>query len=90
MAWDGQERRKTMKDDIMTRDDCERCDVRTTVFGKDGLKDSMKEIREDYHSIDKRLSRIEAIALGIAAAYVFFSQILPVLLKWGQAAARTP
>jgi hypothetical protein len=60
--------------------------VRTAIYGKDGLKDEMRKVRETMASIDKRLSRIEAIGLGIAAAWVFFSQILPALVKMGQAA----
>ena len=77
--------------DVMTQDDCNRlrleCPTREAVYGKDGVKDQMREVRDELKKIDRRLSRIEYLGLGVAAAYVFFSQILPVLIRMGQAAA---
>jgi hypothetical protein len=63
------------------------CPTREAVYGKDGIKDQMKEIRDELQKIDKRLSRIEWLGIGVAAAYVFFSTILPVLIRMGTAAA---
>ena len=68
----------------VTQDDCHerRGDCK-------GIRDLRADTLEELHKIDKRLSRIEWVGVGIAAAYVFFSQILPTLQKWGQAAAAT-
>jgi hypothetical protein len=47
----------------------------------------MKEIRDELKKIDKRLSRIEWGFVFAVGAWTFFSQILPALVKMGQAAA---
>jgi hypothetical protein len=88
----------------MTKEDCDRlrmeCPTREAVSGKDGLRDTMKgmadeadnfrdEMREALHKIDKRLSRIEWGFMFAVGAWTFFSQILPALVKMGQAAAAT-
>ena len=86
----------------MTQDDCNRlrleCSTREAVYGKDGIKDQMKEMRDETDSfreemrkslarIDLRLSRIEWAGIFAVGAWTFFSQILPQLVKMGQAAA---
>ena len=75
----------------MTQDDCNRlrmeCPTREAVYGRDGIKDQMKEIRDELKKIDKRLSRIEWGFVFAVGAWTFFSQILPALVKMGQAAA---
>jgi hypothetical protein len=77
---------------MVTTEECGRtrqdCPVREQVYGKDGIKDQMKEIRDRLDKIDKRLSKIEYMGMGIAAAWLFFSQILPMLVKMGQAAVK--
>jgi hypothetical protein len=76
------------------------CPTREAVYGKDGIKDQMKEMRDDteafreemrkaMHRIDLRLSRIEWGFVFAVGAWTFFSQILPALVKMGQAAAAT-
>jgi len=80
--------------DYMTESACNRlrieCPTRAAVYEKDGVKDQMSKIQEKLEKIDKRLTRIEYVGMGIAAAYVFFSQVLPTLIRMGQAAAATP
>jgi hypothetical protein len=93
-----------MSDQPMTQDDCNRlrleCPTREAVYGKDGIKDEMKEMRKEtdafrdemreaMYKIDKRLSRIEWGFLFAAGAWTFFSQVLPALIKIGQAATAT-
>lgn len=91
-----------MSEQLMTQDDCNQlrmeCPTREAVYGKDGIKDQMKEMRDEaddfreemrkvMHKIDLRLSRIEWGFLFAVGAYTFFSQILPALVRMGQAAA---
>lgn len=79
---------------MVTAEECGRarqdCPVREQVYGKDGIKDQMKEIRDKLDRIDKRLSRIEYVGIGVAIAYTFFAQVLPVLLRLAQAASAIP
>jgi hypothetical protein len=91
--------------EYMTQDDCDRlraaCPVLEKVSGEDGIADRLKgdekdnkklfkDIMTELHSIDKRLSRIEWGFLCAVAAYTFFTRILPVLVKLGQASATSP
>lgn len=92
--------RRTEK--YVTEEDCKEnrkiCPVSAKVFGEEGImewirsdtratKEFSDEIQRELRSIDKRLSRIEWVGIGIAVAYTFFAQVLPNLIKWGQSAA---
>jgi hypothetical protein len=99
VTWDGTERRVGQ---YVTEEDCKEhrttCPVSSKVFGEEGImewiradakatKEFSDQIQQELRSIDRRLSRIEFVGIGIAAAYTFFAQVLPNLIKWGQAAS---
>jgi hypothetical protein len=78
-----------MSEQPMKQDDCNRlrleCPTREAVYGKDGLKDETKEILKAIMHVELRLARIEWGALFAVGAWTFFSQILPAMVRMGQA-----
>lgn len=96
VEYGGAERRK---EQYVTEEYCKErrttCPVSGKVFGEEGImawiksdtqatKEFSSEIRQELRSIDRRLSRIEWVGIGIGVAYTFFAQVLPNLIKWGQ------